>query len=174
MPNFAQETHGWCIHAGARSDGGCSGRMRVFYASIPGNVTPAIPSGNLPISLMAVSGCIHPAWGAAGGEGRGWGAGGRVPTTPPLPRGAIFKSILSCLIQLLQSQQTEHGRNSPHFPSPAGFAHSRNKDPAWHPAYTFTEPQIHSKCTTYSVLGSYTCTCECVLPIPAAYGMLEV
>lgn len=80
-----------------------------FYASVPGNSTPMFPSGDPPSSPVTFSGCVRPARGAAGGEGSGRGAGGRVPTTPPLPRGAIFKSIFSCLIRLLLSQQTEHG-----------------------------------------------------------------
>lgn len=150
MSNFALGIYAQCMDlcsmsSGVSSEGGCSGGTRVLYTSIPGNVTLIFPSGNPPPSLMTVLGCSHHAWGAAGGEGSGRGAGGRVPTTPPLPRGAIFKSIFSCLIQLLQSQQTEHGRNIPHFPSPAGFGHRGKKDPAWHPSYTFTEPQIHPK-----------------------------
>lgn len=80
-----------------------------FYASVPGNVTPMFPSGDPSPSPMAFSGCGHPARGAAGGEGSSRGAEGHVPTTPPLPRGAIFKSVFSCLIRLLLSQQTEHG-----------------------------------------------------------------
>lgn len=65
---------------------------------------PDVSLRDPPPSLMAFPGCGRRARGAAGGEGSGWGAGGRIPTTPVLPRGAIFKSIFSCLIQLLLSQ----------------------------------------------------------------------
>lgn len=44
--------------------------------------------------------------GSRWGRKRPGRRGGRVPTTPPLPRGAIFKSIFSCLIRPLLSQQT--------------------------------------------------------------------
>lgn len=74
--------------------------MGGFYASVPGNVTPMCPSGDPPLSPMTFLGCSR--WGRQ----RPGRRGGRVPTTPPLPRGAIFKSIFSCLIRPLLSQQT--------------------------------------------------------------------
>lgn len=77
--------------------GGCWGGKGVADADVPGNATPAFPVGS-PSIPDGFSG-VQPSPGAAGGEGS-------VPTTPLLPRGAIFKSIFSCLIQALLSQQT--------------------------------------------------------------------
>lgn len=85
-------------HAGATSERGCLGGIGGFYASVPGNMTLMFASGDPPPSPKTFSGCSRPARGAAGGEGSGQGAGGHVPTAPLLPRGAIFKSIFSCLI----------------------------------------------------------------------------
>lgn len=96
----------WRDELGGMSWGGKGGGLR----KRPWERDPDVSLRDPRPSLMAFPGCGHPALGAAGGEGSGRGAGGRVPTTPVLPRGAIFKSIFSCLIQVLLSQQTQHDR----------------------------------------------------------------